>query len=262
MYNNIVPKNKRKIKERIKMKNKLKGYKNQISEEYLKGKTVKEVGMESTESKLSLIEDEESEISFDECMEEVVSEIEKKMKLLQYYQAREKDLNKNVSQPNAKSHENITIKELEIRLNTYLECDEIDYDDEIEYSVKVLHMDEDELIKLLIVDNDDNKVVVKVEVEYTDNTENLIQRLISKTYADYINPYSKEINSWKQFSIRKVESMKLWFKRGNQDKVDNISLDMVGKYDRMVEAKSKKNFYKQFVNMLYSVKGDLEMKVA
>lgn len=258
MYSNIVTKNKRKIKERIKMKNKLKGYENEI----LEGKSIKEVGIESTESKLSIMGDEESEISFDECMDEVVSEIEKKMKLLRDYQAREKDSIGHISQPNAKSHENITIRELEMRLNRYWECDEIDYDDEIEYSVKVLHMGDDELITLLIVDNDDNKVVVKVEAEYTDDTENLIQRFISKIYDDYINPYNKDIKPWKQFSIRKVESMKLWLKKGNQDKVNNINLDIVEKYDRMVEAKNKQNFYKKFTCMLYSMKGNLEKKIA
>ena len=132
----------------------------------------------------------------------------------------------------------------------------------VAYFARFSNVDERGRITLQFIDSNDNKSLIKLEVEYTEDHLDLIQRLISKTYADYINPYSKEVNSLKEFSIRKTESLKRWIQNGNQDKVNKINSDMIEKVDRVEEAKSKKSFYKQFVNRLYSVKGDLEMKIA
>lgn len=122
-------------------------------------------------------------------------------------------------------------KELEMLLNSPMEYDRV------AYFARFSNVDERGRITLQFIDSNDNKSLIKLEVEYTSDNLDLIQKLISKTYADYINPYSQEINSLKEFSIRKTESLKRSIQKGNQDKVNKINLDMIEKVDRVEEAK-------------------------
>lgn len=64
----------------------------------------------------------------------------------------------------------------------------------VAYFARFSNVDERGRITLQFIDSNDNKSLINLQVEYIDDRLDLIQRLISKTYPDYINPYSKEGN--------------------------------------------------------------------
>lgn len=112
-------------------------------------------------------------------------------------------------------------------------------------------------------DKDDGKYEVYefVTENKSDDIQDIIKQLVSSIYEEEVNPRQKIVRGFKSFSKRKIKSLSVHMGKCNTDKIQEINKEMVNQYKLVERLQHEVNYFKMFVNALYSIKDKFQIKI-
>jgi molybdopterin converting factor small subunit len=149
----------------------------------------------------------------------------------------------------------IMIKNLETRLNEYWSVREEMYI----FTVERIEDRENAsrvVVKCFSDDEESKELVWLIGVNENNDSAALIDDLIKEFYDKYINTRNRSIKGFSGYCNRKLNSLNKAINKGDTDKVTQINLDLLEQYKVMKQNKSEVSFYKMFIKIFYSIKGD------